>query len=336
MNVLRYTKADELLKIGIILFEVMFFWGLSSENSAAQTCSCAGPPLLSSQDIASTTRGNLLTVLTFDFHNISNLYSGSEKLTNRSFHRYTGSFLLEADYGITNKLTFIFMLSYVHKERETFHRGVNTVSNVTTNGLGDASLILRYTLHKNRFGQQYEITAGGGVHIPTGESRQESADGIQYQADMQPGTGAWGGILWAHASKTFLPASTINAFAILTYQFNGSNDRYRNSYMDYHFGNFLIGTLGLSNKFGKGFQYTAILRYRNVRHDEINGNDVATTGGRWFSVAPGINYQINNRWTARLSGQIPVYQYVNNTQPTTRFTTSVSLFYSFKKNPFSF
>jgi len=320
MNKYLYKTITLLLFAGLVMS--------LEQISKAQTCSCAGPPLLSSQDIASTSAGNLLVGLTFDYHNISDLYSGSHKLRDDTFRRYTKTLLLETDYGLTDRITLTALLAWVQKKR-------NTTVSQTTGGPGDASLMFKYTLHKNTFTQQYELTLGGGVKIPVGSSRLKDND-IQYQADMQPGTGAWGLQLWGHASKTFLPASTINAFAIVSYQMNGSNHRYQNSDFRYRFGNVFTGTAGLSDKIGAGFQLTLMLRYRRASRDQINTNNVASTGGEWFNIVPGLNYRLTDNLMTRLSGQLPAWRNVNNTQPTTRFTASVSLFYSFQRTPFSF
>ncbi len=43
---------------------------------------------------------------------------------------------------------------------------------------------------------------------------------------------------------------------------------------------------------------------------------------------PGVNGKISDHFTARLSGQIPLYRDLTGTQLTTTYTASIGLFYS--------
>ena len=63
-------------------------------------CSCGGTPLLGSLDLPATAPGNWQFALTYDFNNIAEFYSGTDKRSS-TLKRRTHSGLLEVSYGLT-------------------------------------------------------------------------------------------------------------------------------------------------------------------------------------------------------------------------------------------
>ena len=83
----------------------------------AQTCSCAGAPLISSQSLGIPEKGNLFVGLTGNYNNIDKLYSGTDKLNNRTSERNTFTSLIEINYGLTNRVSLTGAFTFVRKER---------------------------------------------------------------------------------------------------------------------------------------------------------------------------------------------------------------------------
>jgi len=292
-----------------------------------QTCSCAGAPLISSQSISSASKGNLLVGLTYQYNDISNLYTGDEQLTNRSVKRNTQSTLLEINYGITDRLTISGTGTFVQKTRTGLQK---SEAQLITRGISDGLLMLKYVLHQNTIRKQYQLAVGGGAKIPFGKSSLADQDGIALNMDMQPGTGAWDGVLWSYLSKTFLPASTINFFAYSTFRATGSTDRFGND-DNYEFGNEWVVNAGVTHEFVPRLSYVGMISYRSTSSDQRNGHKLPNTGGKWFNLEPALRYRITPGWSVKASGKIPVYQYLNGFQPTTTYSVSLSLFYNFGK-----
>ncbi|MDR8392929.1 hypothetical protein NC796_17365 [Aliifodinibius sp. S!AR15-10] len=293
-----------------------------------QTCSCAGAPLISSQSISSASKGNLLVGLTYQYNDISNLYTGDTQLTNRSVERNTQSTLLEFNYGITSRLTVSATTTFVRKQRTGLLNPGNR-DQLTTQGIGDGLVLLKYVLHQNTIREQYQLAVGGGGKIPFGKSSL-TQNGIALNMDMQPGTGAWDGVLWSYFSKTFAPASTINFFLFNTYRITGTNERF-GSDDRYKFGNEWVVNAGITDTFLPNLSYIGMINYRSTSSDERNGQALPNTGGKWVNLEPAFRYQVSQGLSVKLSGQIPVYQHLNGTQPTTAYTASFSLFYNFGK-----
>ncbi|MDX1636604.1 MAG: transporter [Balneolaceae bacterium] len=309
-----------------ILFSVFFV--LLAYQLPAQTCSCAGAPLISSQSVSSTSQGNLLLGITYEYNDISNLYTGDNQLANRSVERSTQSTLLEINYGITDRLTVSGTATFVQKDRIGIgNQAAN--SELTTSGLGDGLVLLKYVLHQNTIREQYQLAVGAGAKIPFGVSSL-TENGIALNMDMQPGTGAWDGVLWSYFSKTFAPASNINLFMFNTFRATGTNERFGNN-DKYEFGNEWVVNVGVTDKLLPKLSYIGMVSYRSTSSDQRNGQALPNTGGKWINLEPGLRYQLTQGLSAKVSGKIPVYQYLNGTQPTTAYSASISLFYNFGK-----
>jgi len=291
----------------------------------AQTCSCAGAPLISSQSVSTTSQGNLLLGITYEHNEIAELYRADNKLDNQTVERSTQSTLLELNYGITNRLTVSGTATYVRKRR----LGLQSNDELVTTGIGDGIVLLKYVLHQNTIKEQYQLAVGAGAKIPFGKTSLAS-DGIRLNFDMQPGTGAWDGIAWSYFSKTFAPASTINLFLFTTYRATGSAERFADN-DNYEFGNELLANIGATNNITSDLSYIATIKYRSTSSDQRNNNKLPNTGGKWIHLEPALQYQLTNGLSIKASGKIPIYQYLNGLQPTTSYTASISLFYNFGK-----
>lgn len=298
-----------------------------ASSSKGQTCSCAGAPLISTQSISSAAKGNLLVGLTYQYNDISNLYSGSTELENRSVTRHTQSTLLEINYGLTRRLTFSGTATFVQKFRKTGLQNPGNTESLTTRGVGDGLFMLKYVLHQNTMSEQYQLAFGGGIKIPFGKF-SISQNGVALNADMQPGTGAWDWVGWSYFSKTFAPATTLNLFWYNSYRLTGGKERFDASDI-FEFGNELVSTVGVTNTITDKLSYLMMVRYRSTASDRRNDEKLPNTGGLWVNLRPGLSYQLTDRISLRATGQLPIYQNLNGTQPTTTFTLSGSIFYNF-------
>lgn len=308
-----------------ILLAILIMYLAVPISVFAQTCSCAGAPLISSQSISTTAKGNLFAGITYEFNEISNLYTGRTQLQNNTVERNTQSTLFEINYGITDRLTISGTTSYVQKQRLSLENNEELI----TRGIGDGVLMLKYVLHQNTIKQQYQLAVGGGTKMPFGKTTLRD-DGIALNLDMQPGTGAWDGIAWSYFSKTFAPASTVNLFMYNTFRLTGTADRF-NRNDKYKFGNEWVVNTGITNSLSSNFSYVAMVSYRSTSSDQQNGEAMPNTGGKWIHAEPALQYKISRGLSAKISGKIPIYQHLNGVQPTTSYTASVSLFYNFGK-----
>lgn len=316
-------QHNQRLTVSLICFAILTLY--LAATAQAQTCSCAGAPLLGTQSSGASGAGNLLLGVTYEFNQITNLYTGSEQITNDSADRNTQSALIEINYGITDRLSASGTLSYVRKQR-TSGIGIPGGSQTsTTAGIGDGIALLRYTLLPQTLWNRYHVAIGGGVKAPLGSTTLNNPDGRRFNADMQPGTGAWDGVLWSNLGVNFLPRSTMNLSLTNSYRQTGTNERFVEG-DDYRFGNEFISILGLSDTITDRISYKINARYRSTSSDERNDSIQPNTGGTWVTLIPDLYITTSNRTSIKLSGQIPIYQELNGLQPSTTYALSASFF----------
>lgn len=317
------------MKLRVTFLVLIFTIGFLFPSAIySQTCGCAGAPLLSSQSISSAAKGNLLLGVTHEFNNIDDLVQGTDELNNRSVRRSTQSTLFEIHYGISDRLTASGTFTYINKRRETGIQNSGSSNVVNTNGLGDGLVMLKYVLHKNTIQSQYQLAVGGGAKVPFG-SFSHTNNGLQLNADMQPGTGAFDGVFWSYFSKTFAPHTTLNLFWTNSLRLTGEADRFSNTNDSYRFGNEFVSTLGAGNKLFGDLSYVLQAQYREVGENERNGEDLPNTGGKWVDLVPALSYGLTDKVSLRISGQIPIYRNLEGTQSTTTYSLSGSIFYNF-------
>lgn len=307
--------------IAILIFPLMFL----PAAIYAQTCSCAGAPLLGTQSTGATGAGNLLIGTTYEFNQITNLYAGSEQITNDSANRNTQSALFEINYGFTDRLSASGTFSYVRKQRSS---GIGTPGGTqtsTTAGIGDGMVLLRYTILPQSLWNRYHIAVGGGAKAPLGSTSLNNPDGRRFNADMQPGSGAWDGVFWSNVAINLLPVSTMNISLTNSFRLTGTNERFVEG-DDYRFGNEFISILGVSNTITDRISYKINARYRSTASDRRNDIGQPNTGGKWVTLIPDLYIGISDQTSIKLSGQIPLYQHLNGLQPTTTYALSASFF----------
>jgi hypothetical protein len=291
-----------------------------------QACCSAGTPLLSSLELPSTAVGTLQLALTYEYNTLRDVLSGSSTLSDDSRRRRTHSLLLETSYGFSSSFSASVLLTIVQQERSIRSSVDGGESFLKTRGVGDAIVLLKYHLVRANIINQRDLSLGAGVKIPLGKSNLTS-DGILLPADMQPGTGAWDGILWGYVSQGFVPTLPLNVFASVSYRYTGRNARYGNNNEGYTFGNELVANVGVGFRTDTELDFSLALRFRQTTSDRFAGSDIPNTGGRWLSAVPGVNIRVLDNLAVRASGQIPVYRNLEGTQLTTTYTASVTLFY---------
>lgn len=301
-----------------------------SETSLwAQACCSAGTPLLGSLEFPSTPEGIWQFALTYDYNVLRDVVSGTQKLVDDTRRRQTHSLMWETSYGISSLFSVSVMFTAVQQER-TIAPETASESLLRTRGVGDALVLLKYALIPLTLPAQQEVTIGMGEKIPLGSSTLTS-NSILLPADMQPGTGAWDGILWAYASQGFVPRAPLNLFVIASHRLSGTNERYGSDQQGYKFGNETVVSLGAGYRTGNKVDYSLVLRYRRVAPDQFGGSEISNTGGMWLSILPGVNVTLSDGLTARASALIPLYRNLNGTQLTTTYGVTISAFYVFRK-----
>ncbi len=288
----------------------------------SQACCSGGVPLLGSLEASTTRANNWQFSLTYDFNRLSRLYSGTnhiEKDPNQR-RRIAQSLLLETSYGFSKHISASVILSFIQQERRISSGLIGSTDFVTARGMGDAIGLLKYSIIPINIVSQLEFVVGAGAKVPFGSTDLKS-QGIRISDDLQPGTGAWDGILWGYFFRGFEPHIPMNIYLQSSYRLTGTNS------FGYKFGNEFILTLGGTSG-SKGFlNYSLSFRYRAVQPDKRDDVELPNSGGKWLYIGPGLNLNLSPSVGVKFSGQVPIYHNLEGTQLTTTYRLSVSLFY---------
>ena len=302
----------------LALAGAVILFSLSPPNVSATTCSCAGVPILGAMQSASPNDGQWFLASTYEFHDLSDLVSGSSSVPDQTGRdRTSQAMILEVSKGLSEKWSFSALLSAVEHERD-----VGGVKDSAT-GLGDAIVMFKYSPKTISLYSKNTVSFGIGARLPIGED-DASSQGIILAEDLQPSVGAYGGIAWGYAAHALNESTSARIYGLLTYTYNGDNDR------DYQFGHATTASLGGSYQTNTAWGFNLEFLYRHAERDQRAAADIPNTGGQWLDIIPAVQYHINESLALRASAKIPLSRDLNDQlQFTTKYAYRLSLSYVF-------
>jgi hypothetical protein len=165
----------------------------------------------------SAAKGNWQFSASYDLNYLNTLKTGNETVPDGSRTRLTQSILFETGFSLSEHFHISGLFTYVFQSR-VINTGLGSNKD-NLHGLGDAVILFTYRAGGGP-GQGWEMLLGGGPKLPTGRADMKRSDGITYNADLQPGSGAWDGILWGsstgqllHCMQGWLPRSRYTAIS---------------------------------------------------------------------------------------------------------------------------
>jgi len=268
--------------------------------------------------MASPNDGQWFLGSTYEFHDVSELVAGSSSIPDQTGRdRTSQALILEASRGINEKWSVSALLSAVEHDRE-----VNN-SRANASGIGDAIAMMKYSPKNISLYSDTALTFGIGVRIPVGEDSATRL-GIPLAEDMQPSTGAYGGMIWAYWAKALNDSKGAKIYASASHAQNGENDR------KYQFGNEMTVTLGGSYQTQTPWGFNLELSYRDADRDQRDSVEIPNTGGKWLDVIPAIQYHVTENLALKAAAKIPVSRNLNDElQFTTKYAFRLSLSYVF-------
>ena len=194
---------------------------------------------------------------------------------------------LYGEYGFTDKLTGV--LYFPLFSRALFN---NTVSGTTgevlmpgeaINGIGDVDISLKYGLvQKGSFALSATILFG----LPLGEDNGGS------EGTLQTGDGEFNQLLQFDAGLGF-KIGKVDAYSNA---FIGVNNRTQGFSDEFRYG-FEIGANLFNNKFTPIMRVYGVQSFNNgTLPSEATGTTIFANNTEHFTIAPEINYNINNQW----------------------------------------
>ncbi|MCH8059418.1 MAG: hypothetical protein IIA11_03060 [Proteobacteria bacterium] len=285
---------------------------------SAQTCSCARVPMLGTMQTATPSDKQWFVASTYEFHDISELVSGTSTIPDQTGRDRTSQALVfEASRGLTSKWSFSALLSFIEHERDVGG------SNDRASGLGDAVVMLRYSPVTISVYSKNAFSVGLGGQLPIGADNVKS-NSVTLAEDLQPSTGAYAGIVWAYYARALNESRGTQVYFSTSHTYNGENDR------DYQSGHSTTAAIGGSYQTQTPWGFGLELFYRHAQRDKRNSVDIPNTGGQWLDVIPAVQYHVTDSLALKASAKIPVARDLNDSlQFTTKYAIRLSLLYLF-------
>jgi hypothetical protein len=259
-------------------------------------------------------------------------------------------------YGVTDDLTVSLRLPWVRRSgmREAhLHDPMDPVSFHQlgdTAGLGDLTAIAQYRFLNDRV-RGTEAAVLLGVKAPTGRTGERTDGGALFDAEFQPGSGAWDGIAGAALSRRLGGPLSLHANVLYLLAGTGAQDTnlgdrflynvalvYRLSGAD----GVAVGALAHSEPHAHGpFPHAhkvpppppgpaldAMLELNGEWHAKMKSEGVRdpNSGGNTLYLSPGLRLSVD-RWSGYVSVGLPVVNDLNGTQakPGWRVLTGASM-----------
>ena len=296
----------------------------------SQTCCSGGVPLSSNLGLPASDKGVLQLAISYDLNVLETLKSGRQTLEDDSRSRKTHSGLFEIGYSFSDKFSVDAFLAFVRQERVINQFG-NTNSS-STQGIGDAVVLFKYKLWSTADNSSvWQI--GLGPKIPLGASDKQSDIGLTFNADLQPGSGAWDGVFFTQFSQVLKAKPSMSFLLTATFGLKGKNKNYFDV-QTYQFGNEFQLSTGLSDRLLFGnfvVDPSLLLQYRRQDPDRIDGENLPSTGGNWVFINPSIAYWPSPDISFNIGFTIPVFSHITGTQVTPTYRFSTGVFYRFSK-----
>ena len=230
---------------------------------------------------------------------------------------------LDVSYGLNPKMALALSIPFFNlRTHEHAHGPGDFTRQDGTSGFGDVRLIWKYALWVRA---RHLLVAGLGVKTPTGEYKLLDHEGEINEATIQPGSGSWDGLITTYYAYRIMP-SRLDAFLSGSYQLSTENE------LDYKFGDTLLLSGGVDYLPSSGERPLKVSLQVNMRqspHDEFEGDEVPSTGGTWVYLTPGVTIQATGNMAFYTHVQMPVYQYVNETNIVPRYGLIFGISYTF-------
>ncbi|MFZ5979642.1 MAG: hypothetical protein ACOYVF_03335 [Candidatus Zixiibacteriota bacterium] len=283
-------------------------------TAAAQNC-CA--PSVPQQGVLGETVAlphTLEVGLHYEYLRSKNMYLGSVRVEDPANTRSVWCrTTLALSYGIIPRLSVSAVLPYLSKRKNL------TVSDYdveyATDGIGDMTFIVRYSLIARDFVNFRELSLGLGVKAPAGATDKRNL-GFTLPEELQPGTGSWD----YHVSLSFYQGFEPVDFVLSgTYLMTGT-------YEGFKFGNQFSYLLAANYHLFFRIDITAAFS-GTVKGKDIRENETVCTTGRhqlWFT--PGVQVQVIRKWVRlQVFFETPLYQHFDGIQLGSDYNIRLSL-----------
>ena len=302
----------------------------SADALACSACGCTLNADWATQGL--TSRTGLTADLRVDWFNQSDLRSGTGRVNRASLplpddeeiqqHTINSNATLTLDYGLDANWGVTLVLPWLDRHHTTLAEGDTDISSSRSSSLGDVRVLARYMGWSE--GQDWGLQFG--LKLPTGDSHGVDFDAGPQQGQMldrglQPGTGSTDLLLGAF--KFGAIGETADWFGQALLQVPVAFDR--------------------AFKPGLGANLTAGVRWHGLgavvpqmqfnsrleKRETGSEADTPNSGATLVYFSPGATFDLSEKASVYLFGQLPVYQRVNGMQLEPKWSLSAGVHAAF-------
>lgn len=212
----------------------------------------------------------------------------------------------------------------------------NTAQNLgNADGIGDLVLLGQHRFHRGPGG--LELAALGGVKTPTGETDERDRNGERFDAEFQPGSGSWDGLVGLAATQR-RGAWSLDGNILYTAVSEGTQDTDLGDRFHYNFG---VSYRAFGREAAEphhhvpgaaphapGMSLDLVLEVNGEWHDkqEVDGDEDDNSGGTTVYLSPGLRLAAGE-WSGFLSVGLPIVNDLNGIQaePDYRLTAGLGV-----------
>jgi hypothetical protein len=269
---------------------------------SAQCCAVVNP-IGGTTSIGILQKNNLRFISFYRSGHSDTYFQGNIKsasgLLNQSFYHFSG---FSSAYGITDKITFEYETGYFIRKQQDY----NFEPSLSLHGYGFSNGITSLRINIiNNSDKDFEFTSGFGLKFPYTKTPLK-INNVEMPKDLQPSTGAYGGVLQVFLYKGF-KKHALKLFLIQRFEYNTKNIK------DYQVGSTLNSAFFITRPIRRDFTGIMQIRHEYRSSDVRNNQNVTSSGGNLVFISPQINYNYG-LWNFSLLSDIPAYRHYNGIQ----------------------
>ena len=159
--------------------------------------------------------------LHYEYLRSAGRYEGSERIDDPENKREIWNRVtLTANYGVSRRFGVAAVVPYLWKEKSSYVASWRRRTAINTAGLGDVTLMLRFSPLVRSFVAFRELSVSFGVKFPTGATDLKES-GLGLSEVLQPGTGSWD---YSFGVSYYQGFDHFDCFAGLNYLLTGAHD----------------------------------------------------------------------------------------------------------------
>lgn len=257
------------------------------------------------------------------------------------------SIKLQLDYGLTPRLTLGVLLPFLdrlhqhigHEEEEVIGGGVGQTETVNVTerwryqAFGDMQISTRYLLLQQTTLYSPAVSLILGVKLATGRTNVKNDSGEAAELSLQPGQGAWEGIVGLSYSQN-VAVSTLRRETALASFFVTTLGRFPVAVgkFGYEPGGQMLLNVGVSYPLFRKFQLLGQANFSYRDRDTIGqapGLDSSDSGREEIFLSPGVRYNLTDNLALYTIVPVTAYRRVNGIQLTSNWSITSGLYYRF-------